>query len=283
MIRKWALAGVAAFAIAQPAFAEEIPRPGRLDPRIRTVDYDPEQVYQITGVFRTATQIVLSPREEILHVALGDTVAWEVAAEKHILFIKPREPHRATNLIVTTTRDGQVRNYQFELTARDGAIGANSANTFFQVTFRYPDDERLAELQAIASQAAELQTQIVDLQLAQGAVEGIRNYNYSIQGSSALQPSEVSDNNRYTIMRFPGSQPMPSIFTVTPDGSESLVPYDVRGEFIVIHATAPEFRLRRGVEVLCIYNEAFQPYGENIGTGTASPVVERQTAPEGQQ
>jgi len=68
---------------------------------------------------------------------------------------------------------------------------------------------------------------------------------------------------------------MPTIYTVSPDGSEALAPFDVRGEFVVIHGVSPQLRLRRGREVLCIYNEAVQPYGVNYGTATGSPIVKR--------
>jgi type IV secretion system protein VirB9 len=102
---------------------------------------------------------------------------------------------------------------------------------------------------------------------------------YELQGAVALQPSEVSDNGRFTILRFPAGQAIPSVYQVTPDGSESLVPFDVRGEFVVVHGTAKAFRLRRGRDVLCIYNEALDPYGVNLGTHTASPSVDRTDLP----
>src|SRR3546814_16999464 len=71
-------------------------------------------VYRIGGTFRTATQIVLSEDETIQHVALGDTVSWEVAVAGHILFLKPRERAGPTNLIVTTSRGGTLRSYRSE-------------------------------------------------------------------------------------------------------------------------------------------------------------------------
>ena len=98
---------------------------------------------------------------------------------------------------------------------------------------------------------------------------------YSVQGASDLQPSEVTDNGRFTVLRFPANQPLPSIFAVSADGEESLVPFDVRGEFVVIHAVVPGLRLRRGQSVLCIFNEAYDPRGVAFGTGTASPIVDR--------
>lgn len=83
------------------------------------------------------------------------------------------------------------------------------------------------------------------------------------------------------MLRFPGQREMPTIYTVSPDGSEALVPLDVRGEFVVIHGVVPQIRLRRGREFLCIYNEAVQPYGVNYGTGTGSPIVQRAQPQEG--
>jgi type IV secretion system protein VirB9 len=76
-------------------------------------------------------------------------------------------------------------------------------------------------------------------------------------------------------MRFPGGEAVPAIYQVTPEGAESLIPFDVRGEFVVIHGTARMFRLRRGRDVLCIYNDGYAPFGVNLGTHTASPDVER--------
>ena len=85
-----ALLLAAALVGAAPAHALDTPKSGPSDPRIKIVDYDPWAVVQVTGVFRTATQILLGPDESILHVAVGDATGWEVAAEKNILFVKPK-------------------------------------------------------------------------------------------------------------------------------------------------------------------------------------------------
>jgi type IV secretion system protein VirB9 len=96
-----------------------------------------------------------------------------------------------------------------------------------------------------------------------------------VQGAAALQPAEVSDNGRFTVLRFPAGQAIPAVYEVTPDGAESLVSFDVRGEFVVIHDTARQFRLRRGRDVLCIYDEGPAAYGADLGTHTASPDIDR--------
>lgn len=266
-------------AIGAPAVASETPHPGIEDPRVKWANYDPAQVYRIVGAFRSATQIVFGDDEEIQHVALGDTVSWEVAPTGNILFIKPKEHAGPTNLIVATTYRGETRNYQFELVARGGGITAASRDTFFQVRFRYPAQEaakaaQLAEA-ARARQLAALEQGAVTMALDHGVIEGPRNTKYTVQGSSEIQPSEISDNGQFTVMRFPNHRELPAIFTVGPDGKEALVPYDVRDDWVVVHLIAKELRLRRGNTVLCVYNEGPATYGVDYHTNTASPDVNR--------
>ena len=258
---------IAALALASPVAAQD-----PLDPRIRELTYDPTAVYRIAGAFRTATQIVFSPDETIRHAAIGDSVAWEVAAEGSVLFLKPRERHQATNLLVVTEREGAVRHYAFELLAHEAGDRTAIA---YQVRFRYPADEQAEAARALAVQAAAVEQRLIGLELERGVVEGTRNLAWSAQGDAALQPSEVSDNGRFTVLRFPGVQALPAVFEVGEDGSERLIPYDVRGEFVVIHGITRGLRLRRGQSVLCLFNDAYDARGVSVGTGTASPVVDR--------
>ncbi|WP_293677414.1 P-type conjugative transfer protein VirB9 [uncultured Phenylobacterium sp.] len=270
-----AVFAVAAVLAAAPAFALDTPKSGPSDPRIKIVDYDPWAVVKVTGVFRTATQILLGADETILHVAVGDATGWDAAAEKNILFVKPKAARPPTNLIVTTSRGGETRNYTFELSTRAGSSARNTPDTVFGLRFRYPQDEKLAAASALTAQAAALERRIIELKLDRAVVEGRRNLNYGVQGASALQPSEVSDNGRFTVLRFPANQQVPAVYQVESSGTESLIPFDVRGEFVVVHAVVRQLRLRRGRDVLCIYNQAFEPYGVNPGTGTAAPDVQR--------
>ena len=258
--------------IAALAFATPVAAQAPLDPRIRELTYDPAAVYRIAGAFRTATQIVFSPEETIRHAAIGDSVAWEVAAEGSVLFLKPRERHQATNLLVVTEREGAARHYAFELLAREAGDRTAIA---YQVRFRYPADEQAQAARAQAVQAAAIEQRLIGLELERGVVEGPRNLAWSAQGDAALQPSEVSDNGRFTVLRFPGVQALPAVFEVGEDGSERLIPYDVRGEFVVIHGVTRGLRLRRGRSVLCLFNDAYDARGVSVGTGTASPVVDR--------
>src|SRR3546814_6749395 len=84
-----------------------------------------------------------------------------------------------------------------------------------------------------AQRVAALQANAVRGALDHGVIDGPRNLNYKVQGASDLQPSEISDNGQFTVLRFPGNHEIPAIYLVRPDGSESLVPFDVRDEFVV--------------------------------------------------
>lgn len=273
------LAAITMMLAANPALAGETPQPTAEDSRIREVIYNEAQVFRIVGVFRSATQIVFSPSERVEYVALGDTISWEVAPADNSLFIKPRERAGATNLIVITSSSAGNRTYTFELSARRGGISAKTSDTFFKVKFRYPREEaaaiQVAETQAAYAQSLALQSRAIRSALDLAVVEGKRNLNYSVQGSSKIQPSEITDNGQFTALRFPNQRELPAFFAVNPDGSESIVPFDVRDEFVVIHGVYTQLRLRRGKDVLCVFNEAPDDYGRDPKTGTASSIVER--------
>lgn len=258
--------------------AEQTPRPLGPDQRIREVNYTDGNVIQIRSGFRTATQIEFAPGEVIKFVAMGDTVSWEVAPADNSLFVKPRERAGVTNLIVVTEYQGTKRNYTFELAA---VANARAPGTFFKVRLRYPEYE--AQQRALAAQQAQLRAALaaqngaIKVALDLGVLEGKRNLNYKVEGATALQPSEVSDNGQFTVMRFPNQREIPAIFTVNPDGTEATAQFDVRDEFVVVHGIYKEMRLRRGKVVLCIYNESPSFYGRDPKTDTASEVVERTT------
>ena len=263
---------------SMPAMAEQTPRQLGPDQRVREVNYTDGNVIAIRSAFRTATQIEFAPGEQIKFVAMGDTVSWEVAPADNSLFIKPRERAGTTNLIVVTDFEGEKRNYTFELTA---IAGAKNGGSFFKVRMRYPVQEAAAARAAVAKQqlaaALAAQNSATKLALDIGVLEGTRNLNYKVQGASAIQPSEVSDNGQFTVMRFPNQREVPAIFTVNPDGSEATASFDVRDEFVVLHGVYKEIRLRRGKVVLCIYNESPNYYGRDPKTDTASEIVERTT------
>lgn len=269
----FSIVGAAAVTLVpHPAFASETPRAGSKDARVRNINYDPDQVVTIVGSFRHAIEIQFGPGETITQAALGDTVSWQIAPVGNIVFLKPRERAGSTNLIVLTNANGSPRTYHFNL-----SLG--TAQTMYGVRFRYPREERAMtalQLQLAQVQTAKaIETNITTSALDHAVIEGVRNMKYTVQGDASLQPSEISDNGEFTVLRYPGHADIPSIFAVDVDGTETIVPYDVREDFVVIHAVYRQLRLRRGTVVLCVYNEAPLRNERGDRTGTVSNVVER--------
>ncbi|MBY5637520.1 P-type conjugative transfer protein VirB9 [Rhizobium leguminosarum] len=261
--------------LSSTVHALDIPRGASQDSRVRFIDYQPYNITKIVGTLRSSVQIEFAADEEIAHVALGNSVAWEVAPAGNILFLKPRENQPVTNIsVVTTRRDGSTRSYQMELTVRDGTVEAGQ-NTYFYVKYRYPADEAERRRLDAAARAQAAQAGEADKVLALHEAYGPRNWRYSAQGSAALEPQAVYDNGKVTTFAFAGNQEMPAIYMENSDGSESLVPKSVENNLVLVHAISRKFILRRGGDVLCVFNEAYDRIGINPDTNTTSPSVER--------
>ncbi|TCA41396.1 P-type conjugative transfer protein VirB9 [Rhizobium leguminosarum bv. viciae] len=261
--------------LSTTALALDIPRGASQDSRVRFIDYQPYNITKIVGTLRSSVQIEFAADEEIAHVALGNSVAWEVAPAGNILFLKPRENQPVTNIsVVTTRRDGSTRSYQMELTVRDGKVEAGQ-NTYFYVKYRYPADEAERRRLDAAARAQAAQAGEADKVLALHEAYGPRNWRYSAQGSAALEPQAVYDNGKVTTFAFAGNQEMPAIYMENSDGSETLVPKSVENNLVLVHAISRKFILRRGGDVLCVFNEAYDRIGINSDTNTTSPSVER--------
>ncbi|MBP2449214.1 P-type conjugative transfer protein VirB9 [Rhizobium leguminosarum] len=266
---------ILAVGFSSAALALETPHGAAQDSRIRFVEYQPYNITKVVGTLRSSVQVEFAAEEEIAHVALGNSVAWEVAPAGNILFLKPRENQPVTNIsVVTTRRDGSTRSYQMELTVRDGSIEAGQ-NTYFYLKYRYPADEAELRRQEATARAQAAQAGEADRVIALHEAYGPRNWRYSAQGSQALEPQAVYDNGKVTTFAFAGNQEMPAIYMENSDGSESLVPKSVDGNLVLVHAISRKFLLRRGRDVLCVFNEAYDRVGINPETNTTSPSVER--------
>jgi type IV secretion system protein VirB9 len=214
MKRTSCLTAIALLLTSAPALPAETPRPTAQDNRIREVIYSDTQVFRIVGVFRSATQIVFFPASasSMSRSAIRYRGKWprqKIRCSSNRANWRGDQPDRHHPF-----RTGN-RTYTFELSARRGAIGARSTDTFFKVVFRYPREEaaaaQAAATQAAYTQAVALQAGAIRSALDLAVLEGKRNLNYSVQGSSAIQPSEITDNGQFTALRFPNQRELTRI------------------------------------------------------------------------
>jgi type IV secretion system protein VirB9 len=222
-VRAWAPVAMAALALASPLAAQLQPQPGDGDPRIQTVDYDPDQVVLLYGAPGYQVTVEFGPDEQIENVAVGDSGAWQVTPNRRgdHLFVKPVQAGVPTNMTVVTS----VRIYLFELAPLYGP----SSEMAYRVRFQYPGAG--PEPAADAAQTA--------------AVDG----RYRLSGARALRPSRIADDGRHTYIEWPRDRTLPAVYALDANGQESLVNGAMRDELFVIDGVERRlvFRIDREV------------------------------------
>lgn len=250
--------------------AELVARPGRLDPRIRSLPYSAEQVFLVTGTYGLVTTILFGADEEITQVVAGDTISWQIltSADRRSLTLKPMEKDAVTNLSVVTTR----RTYSFDLRVNDTKAMQNQT---FKLRFTYPEDAGLKGTAELWKQAEAAQRNPNIKNIRRDKV----NYDYGFKGSDGAKPLWVFDDGLKTFMKFTGD--IPAIFTVDGRRRESLVNYRREADYIVIDKVSRQWTLRFGTESeTCLFNLRTAPADipapiegavspKRIGTGTS--------------
>lgn len=255
--------------------AEVVPDRGQLDPRVRTVVYDPLNVVRLNTFYGVSTHIQFSADETIKEVAVGDSQAWDIQPRRNHLFVKPRATKADTNVTVITDR----RVYQFALVVEPRDVKDEKAwrdpNLVFSLSFRYPQDEAL--LLAVRSRVDEQKsrTDEVKAKLTEAKAR-TENTDYWVCGSPEISPTKARDDGRFIYLTFSNNRDMPAVYTVSADGDEALVNTNVEGNSIVVQRMAPRLVLRKGKYVACLVNKSFDlDAGRDNTSGTVSPDVIR--------
>lgn len=231
---------------AAPAHAAKFPNPLITDNRVKQVAYDPNQVYEIVGTYGYQTSIEFAADEKVEVVTLGDSIAWQTVPYRNRLFLKPVEPNAATNLTVITDK----RTYYFKLKS-----GSDEKAQTFLVRFIYPI---ALQRPASAPQRNAGDPMAIDM--------GRVNIDYSTSGENlAIQLRRAFDDGQFTYFQFEKNAEIPSVYTVGPDGTESIVNTRREGGYLVVERTAGRFTLRNGEAYLCVQNNAL--------TGSRAPIV----------
>ena len=233
---------IIALLLTAPVAAAQIPAPGPVDPRIRTIVYNPREVVTITGQLGYQMVMSFGPSERIENISVGDSLGWQVTPNKKadLLFLKPIDRLPSTNMTIVTN----LRRYNFELLAVPAST--RRAQTY-DIRFVYPNEELAAASLAVP------ETPVSD-----AAAPDSWNFAYSYAGSKLIVPARVFDDGRFTYFQWPDSVDTPAVFAVGNDGTEALVNHVVRGRYFVVEQVSPQFLLRSGKEATQVYNDALK-------------------------
>ncbi|MGI4794029.1 MAG: TrbG/VirB9 family P-type conjugative transfer protein [Janthinobacterium lividum] len=277
-------------ALLLPARAEQAPLPGRQDQRMRYISYNPAQVVHLSTAVGATLVVGFGSKETVTAVAVTDSKDLAAMPRGNFLFFKSKQTLPLQPVIVLTSSESGTRRYVFDIVATDiKDLGPDAPDVYYSVQFVYPLQEavkrRAAAAALAAKQEADDQARVAELQLqlahermehqARDPLGGNRNWHYVAQGDRSIMPFEVFDNGYSTVFRFPGNVRIPSVFVINPDGKEATPNYAVKGDLLEVDAVARGWRLRDGQTVLCIWNRAFNAVGDNPGTETTSPDVQR--------
>lgn len=192
-------------AISAPLRCEVTPIPGAGDPHIQSIAYDPTEVVALRVAGGYAVTVRFSPDERIETVTLGDAGSWQAAVNKRAdnLVVKPIGPGLPTNLIVITDQ----RSYTFAL--YEAAVGA--ALQPYLVTFTYP----FAPPGPSAPPASAISQ-------------------YQMKGDRALWPLGISDDGRFTALRWGEDVTLPAVYRQDAKGNLALVNGAMRdGSYVI--------------------------------------------------
>ena len=230
--------------LAGPAAAAVHPSASPIDPRVRIVRYEPDQVVVLRGTLGYSTTIDFGAGEHIENVSIGDSLAWQVTPNRraNLLFVKPIETGRATNMTVVTN----FRRYNFDLRSRH-ARGEGDPRVVLELRFDYPEPLHLADL--ATPPAAEPVAPEPPNQLHKA---------YSFEGSFRGLPTKVFDDGTSTYFVFPDTAEVPAIYAVDADKKEAMVNVATRDGYMVVDRIARAFTLRRGNETCRIFNDQFE-------------------------
>lgn len=222
------------------AHAATAPKPGSIDPRIRQVRYDPEQVVLLKGYLGFQFVLTFAPDERIENVSIGDAMAWQVTPnhKANLLFLKPLDADAQTNMTVVTDR----RRYAFDLRAGHMEPRRAPADIAYEVRFTYPEPPAQPPGPPPPPKTPPQR----------------KNVAYTYTGSRTALPSVVFDDGRFTYFQWPETVAVPALFSVGGDGSESLVNYGVRDGFVVVEQIARRFVLRDGKESTVVINDGWR-------------------------
>lgn len=252
------------------------------DSRIRTLVYNPNEVYELKFYYNYQSFIEFSEDEEIEMISVGEAFAWRLTPAGKRLFIRPLEIAAHTNMTIITNR----RIYHFDIRS-DEFTGKADEDLVYTVRFFYPQigqplpmPPQLAVPNVAARPRKEKTsatnppssgdlTGVIHTPIPKARVDeklpgmvdrnpenSNLNFDYRFSGESDnIMPLKVYDDGNETHFQFANDNlVIPTISVVDINGNETPVSYTIRDRYVVIPIVSQQFTLRLSESILCIYN-----------------------------
>ena len=254
------------------SFNSNAQTPITTDSRIRTLVYNPNEVYELKFYYNYQSFIEFGDDEEIEMISIGEAFAWRLTPAGKRLFIRPLEISAHTNMTIITNK----RTYHFDI--RSGEYdGKADEELVYTVRFFYPQIGQPLPIPpqlSVRNPAAILAPPKKSLgeirtpsprpkfnQKLPGSIDrkasGVElNFDFSLAGKSDnINPLKVYDDGNETFFQFANNNLIvPTISVVDVNGNERALSYVIRDDYVVVPMVARQFTLRLAGSLLCIYN-----------------------------
>ena len=244
--------------------------PSTTDSRIRTLVYNPNEVYELKFYYGYQSFIEFAEDEEIEMISIGEAFAWRLTPAGKRLFVRPLEIAAHTNMTIITNR----RTYHFDI--RSGEFdGKADEELVYTVRFFYPQIGQPLPIppqlsvpnatpitvtapKLLVKTPSPLPNITKDLP---GVIErnpdaNKLNFDYSLAGKADnITPIKVYDDGKETFFQFSNDNlVIPSINVVDVNGNEQVLAYVVKDGYVVVPSVGRQFSLRLADSLLCVYN-----------------------------
>jgi type IV secretion system protein VirB9 len=236
------------------------------DSRIKTLVYNPNDVYSLLTHYGYQSNVEFGPRETVQTISVGDRIAWKIVPAGNRLFIKAMEEGAHTNMTVVTNK----RAYQFDLRASNRAALHPSEELVYVVRFFYPDANASMPSPPIYSDQPPVASAPIPRPVAMATSLAMsappvglmpnptENYRYTLSGPEAIAPVKIHDDGRMTYFQFRPSMRSPMQVFI-PQGDGRLLPVNASRNAqcaMVVAGVQPRFVLRAQGQQVVVYNES---------------------------
>ncbi len=215
---------------------------------VREVPYQVDQVVRVNTGLGIATQIEISPQEQIKDFGTGFSDGWELVRRDNVFYIRPKNVDVDTNMYIRTNMRSYLLDLRVSATKWKTLEEAKSAGVFYKVRFVYPSEtpDRTSSMAAtntvLSPSAASLDSQ--------GNYH--LNYDYStVRSDSTIVPTRVYDNQQFTYIHLLPLANFPAVFGRNERaGEEFLVNTKSEKNILVVLGVYPFLVMRLGSDVV---------------------------------
>jgi type IV secretion system protein VirB9 len=218
------------------------------DPRLKTINFEPDKVVQLQGRLGYQSMIEFGPGEQIENVAVGDSSAWQVTPNKraNLLFLKPLVAQAKTNMTVVTDQ----RLYLFDL-----SVAPSKSTALYNLRFTYnpPRQQQRLPYPKLLNDASP--PVAAAAATAQAARPAKLNYDWKRKGKKDILPARYYDDGYRLYLQWAAGKPMPALFTRDQKGEELPANAKQVGDVIVIDHVPRELVMRLGKRTAVLVNK----------------------------